>query len=83
MRTEEEARKCWCPMARIPWFDGPQAPNPKFVVMGSVNRTPVGFGGEQPPVIARCIASECQMWEFLDGAKGDCMLKQRRWSGAL
>lgn len=48
LRTEEEARKCWCPFARTSDVSCESA----------VNRTPSGMIDEG----ARCIASKCMAW---------------------
>jgi hypothetical protein len=48
--TEEEARKKWCPQARL----GTEA---------SCNRAPTRVDAADP-IMARCIASECMAWRF-------------------
>ena len=51
IRTEEEARDCWCPFARIPatFTDG----------IVAVNRDGDNVHGYSEP---RCIASGCMAW---------------------
>ena len=51
LRTEEEAKKCWCPFARVSCADGEAVGN------HAANRFATAFseGHER----TRCIASEC------------------------
>jgi hypothetical protein len=56
--TEDEARKLWCPMARIaPVYLNNKEPAPNIP---AANR----FGDD----FAKCIASECMFWKFVVGA---------------
>jgi hypothetical protein len=54
LRTEEEARACWCPFARVvvDTLEGEAAT--------SANRSGSGSGW----AIARCIASACMAWRL-------------------
>ncbi len=52
--TEEEARKKWCPMARVN-DDSDKG----------YNRIVDSVDGLVIPKVARCIASDCAMWQRL------------------
>ena len=57
MHSEEEARKLWCPMARVAaHFNEGMKNNVAF------NRDPDG----DPRASTYCIASQCMMWQWLD-----------------
>ena len=49
VKTEEQAKQLWCPMARLNGIQGT-----------STNRSTAG----RAPVDCYCIASECMMWEW-------------------
>lgn len=71
MRTEAEAKKCWCPFARTE------------VLSHVVNRTALGYGdgdGEW-----RCIASECMAWRWGEAAhwEGDLSGRSPEDTGAV
>lgn len=51
MKTEDEARKCWCPFVRFCAEDEPAA-----------NR----WSNYDNPPKARCIASECMAWRWIN-----------------
>lgn len=54
LRTEEEARKCWCPFARTP-----------FVLDGQGGSIPANrYGSGDAASNAQCIASECMAWRW-------------------
>lgn len=69
LRTEEEARKCWCPFARVCATQTDSAESAAHV---GYNRVYVAADGpanfEEPtsrnPMVARCIASECMAWRW-------------------
>src|SRR5215471_17188156 len=50
--TESEAKKLWCPMARVVSDDG-----------GSYNRVSMS-DVKLLPDSARCVASQCMMWQW-------------------
>jgi hypothetical protein len=57
MHTEDEARKLWCPMARMS-----DADLPAYNRFTEEDTYKVVFN----PSNCRCIASECAMWRWLD-----------------
>lgn len=61
LRTEEEAKKCWCPFTRIPADDRVSLPG-----NAAINRGPPGSEAEKR---TRCIASECMAWRALPERK--------------
>lgn len=65
MHTEEEARKLWCPMARvrIVEYDGDPAYTKPVVYAQGENR---GRREGNPLNGSQCIASQCMMWRWLD-----------------
>ena len=57
MKTEEEARKCWCPFARQ-WSMGVDQ-----MGSGGWNRHMPNTGtDDKAPYGCKCIASECMAW---------------------
>jgi hypothetical protein len=70
LMTGAEARKCWCPFARVPLI---KTSRERPVVMTAINRTEPDSG-----VAAPCIASDCMAWRWADGraqsGKGYCGL---------
>lgn len=63
MKTESEARKCWCPFARV---NVPVS----FPIGGNVSQT-IGTAAvnrfvrnEEGAAMAACIASECMAWRW-------------------
>lgn len=64
MHTEDEAKKLWCPQARvIGTLHQPASPgDPDYVVgQGSQNR---GFSMGGPLTNCNCIASKCMAWRW-------------------
>lgn len=62
MKTEEKARKCWCPFAFIPGqVSGRDNADEPTRILGycAQNR---GLAMGQPVGNTRCIASECMAW---------------------
>lgn len=61
MKTEEEAKKCWCPFVRL--VDGSAGGGLEY--MG--NRRAGEGASVSPYVIAHsgCIASECMAWRWI------------------
>ena len=55
MKTEEEARKCWCPHARVSSSDGEPSSNRQWYRTES---------GVYEVALEKCIASECMMWRW-------------------
>jgi len=53
LRTEEEAKKCWCPFARYTSVRGQ-----------GINRWVDDGDQASNPMPARCIASECMAWRW-------------------
>ena len=71
MKTEEEAKQCWCPFARKA---GRVAHNGAWVAAFASNI--VEHDGEESRT--PCIASACMMWDrFTQDGRGDCGLKHR------
>jgi len=67
-KTEEQARKMWCPMARCSAsIGGEEAPASNRYVHESINN----------PKECRCIASACAMWRWWDDQHGYCGLGGR------
>lgn len=69
LRTEEEAKKCWCPFARVPTFDVHDIGG---AAAASSNRSDMST----QPGFAPCLASECMAWRPVD-ARGFCGLAGR------
>lgn len=65
--TEDEARKKWCPQARVATRGEDAAVN-RWAVFGS------GFG---PSHGTTCIASECMAWRSTSSQHGYCGLAGR------
>lgn len=61
--TEDEAKKKWCPFAKVVAFNFQQA-----MIPVAINRTR-GLG-EQPT----CLASGCMAWTTAEGRGGHCGL---------
>lgn len=66
MKTEEEARTCWCPFARVL---GHAVTSGQSSVFGPFNRTSINQDGEMTERLnhcdARCIASECMAFQWV------------------
>lgn len=56
MKTEEEARECWCPFARSAFS---LDPNDEMASLCSANRGNTDNN-------CHCIASECMAWRWTD-----------------
>jgi hypothetical protein len=65
--TEAEAKKKWCPMARIDQYKGDTTP--------AYNRL---ANGAKPPVQANCLGSGCMLWQssYGDARNGECGLSR-------
>ena len=62
LRTEEEAKWCWCPFARELVDD--HALDGGTLIYGSVNRTTDEGGRVVVPSGSLCIASGCMAWRW-------------------
>jgi len=70
--TEEDARKKWCPHARVWQISG------DITTAVAYNRTESELGSYTNPTRSRCIASDCMMWESWNNlGGGDCGLKRK------
>jgi hypothetical protein len=78
-RTETEARKLWCPMARVLSMDGPEdhsvaaAANRWWFWSKETRKTTAN----KNPSSCRCIAFECALWQRADDERGYCGLGRR------
>lgn len=69
--TEDEARKKWCPQARV-WdtqAEGLAAP--------THNRVEIDFNSWWSPPSASCVASACMAWRTTSSQHGYCGLAGR------
>lgn len=70
MKTEAEARKCWCPFARNVQIGGASEPyqfSQPFNRLSTDNgKSCDGFNDN--PEAARCIASDCMAWRWNEAA---------------
>lgn len=67
MKTEAEARKCWCPFMRVPFssiVDG-------LGIAVAVNNAKTA----DDEGLTRCIASECMAWRWTGEFKDDPEVK--------
>ncbi len=66
--TEEQARRKWCPSARVAIR---VTPSPKDALDDAVvvvaNRDADGFRPDKPMAAARCIVGHCMAWKWYDG----------------
>jgi hypothetical protein len=70
MKTEEEARKCWCPFTRAAAVDSVGAGRWRLIAkVPPFNRFFHTTDGLIVPDTARCIASECMAWRWEENAE--------------
>ena len=70
MKTEAEAKKCWCPFARA--VPGKQRSiGADWDAVPAANRISLEPSGIAWPGGAQCIASECMAWRWEQGASWD------------
>lgn len=80
--TEDEARTKWCPHTRVWQISGTESTSVAY------NRTESELSSYTNPSRARCIASDCMMWESTEElfgvppdeyyeTDGDCGLKRK------
>jgi len=63
--TEEEAKKKWCPMAKVMNINGGGGGNRWDGAASNKNKDAIG------PVGATCVASDCMAWRWYDHVKFD------------
>jgi hypothetical protein len=71
--TEEEAKKMWCPMARVELYNAFAANRERLVYRGDGR----GFTTPKGLDACRCIASDCMMWRKDSQTTGFCGLAGR------
>ena len=68
LKTEEEAKECWCPFARYS--------SETREWMRASNRWVGAADSTSNPVPARCIASQCMAWRWVEEIwTGDTLTK--------
>jgi hypothetical protein len=70
--TEEDAKKRWCPFARV--YSARTDKNDETTAMASVNRMVNGRAHPKCP----CLASRCMAWIWQDAKQGECGLARSR-----
>lgn len=67
--TEEQAKKLWCPMARVARREDLDRDRGPTVIVGGCNTD--ALGGNRIPASCRCVASQCAMWRWAESYPED------------